>query len=242
MTVPELVGRTALVTGSSDGIGAAIADALARCGARVIRHGLEVPPPHGVAAADWIDGDLAQANGGATLAARALCRSSIDIVISTVAVQTRATFADISDEDVVRMLTVNMGAGFALMQALIPPMMMRGWGRIVTIGSVQQRRPRLDMPIYAATKVGQAHLAANLARQVASRGVTINNVAPGVVLTGRNAEALSDPAYRATVLAEIPAGRFGTVEEVAALVTFLCLPAANYVTGQDIAIDGGMGA
>lgn len=243
MTPLALAGRTALVTGSSDGIGAAIADALGRCSARVIRHGLELAPPQGVADDDWIDGDLAQPNGGAILATRALARTStIDIVVSTVAIQTRATFAEVSDQDVVRMLTVNMGAAFALMQALIPPMMARGWGRVVTIGSVQQRRPRPDMPIYAATKAGQAHLAANLARQVASRGVTVNNVAPGVVLTGRNAEALADPAYRASVLTEIPAGRLGGVEEVASLVSFLCSPAADYITGQDIAVDGGMGA
>ncbi len=243
MTEPDFTGRVALVTGSSHGIGAAIADALALRGARVIRHGLEPTPPNGVAETNWVEGDLAQPNGGAMLATRALARASqIDIVVSTVAIQTRATFAEVSDQDVVRTMTVNMGAGFALMQALIPPMMARGWGRVVTIGSVQQRKPRPDMPIYAATKAGQAHLAANLARQVADRGVTVNNVAPGVVLTGRNADALADPSYRASVLAEIPAGRFGRVEEVAALVTFLCSRAADYVTGQDIAIDGGMGA
>lgn len=243
MTEPDFTGRVALVTGSSHGIGAAIADALALRGARVIRHGLEPTPPNGVAETNWVEGDLAQPNGGAMLATRALAQASqIDIVVSTVAIQTRATFAEVSDQDVVRTMTVNMGAGFALMQALIPPMMARGWGRVVTIGSVQQRKPRPDMPIYAATKAGQAHLAANLARQVADRGVTVNNVAPGVVLTGRNADALADPSYRASVLAEIPAGRFGRVEEVAALVTFLCSRAADYVTGQDIAIDGGMGA
>ncbi len=243
MTEPDFTGRVALVTGSSHGIGAAIADALALRGARVIRHGLEPTPPNGVAETNWVEGDLAQPNGGAMLATRALARASqIDIVVSTVAIQTRATFAEVSDQDVVRTMTVNMGAGFALMQALIPPMMARGWGRVVTIGSVQQHKPRPDMPIYAATKAGQAHLAANLARQVADRGVTVNNVAPGVVLTGRNADALADPSYRASVLAEIPAGRFGRVEEVAALVTFLCSRAADYVTGQDIAIDGGMGA
>jgi NAD(P)-dependent dehydrogenase (short-subunit alcohol dehydrogenase family) len=239
----DLTGRTALVTGSSDGIGAGIADALMEKGARVIRHGLETRPPRGIAEADWIDGDLAQPEGGAVLAKRVVARASqIDILVSAVAIQTRASFAEITSQDVIQTMTVNLAAGFALMQALIPPMASRGWGRVVTIGSVQQRRPRSDMPIYAATKAGQAHLAANLARQVAARGVTINNVAPGVVLTGRNAEVLAESAYREDVLAEIPAGRFGAVEEVGALVAYLCSPAAAYITGQDIAIDGGMGA
>ena len=113
------------------------------------------------------------------------------------------------------------------------------WGRIVTIGSVQERKPNPDMLVYSASKAAQTNMAQSLAQQLAADGITVNNVAPGVIFTARNVEALSDPTYAAEVTVSIPAGFYGEPRDCAGVVRLLLSDAARYITGQSIYVDGG---
>jgi glucose 1-dehydrogenase len=230
-----LSGRRALVTGSTTGIGKAIADCLAAVGADVVRQGL----PDDVLASDetTISADLASVDGVAMLIAKA---GPLDILVSNVAIQLPQPLGSIDRASAVRQVDANLLPMIELVQAVLPAMRASRWGRIVTIGSVQEHRPHRDMLVYAGLKAAQANIVRNVARQVAADGITVNNVAPGVIQTGRNAAALADPIYRASLLDAIPANDFGVGDDVAALVTFLCSDAARYITGVSIPCDGGL--
>ena len=119
-------------------------------------------------------------------------------------------------------------------------MQKQAWGRIITIGSVQQQKPHKDMLVYAATKSAQENMVRNLAKQLAPAGITVNNVAPGVIETPRNYEALADEEYKKQVMNGIPCGYAGLPTDCSGLVLFLCSEAGRYMTGEDIYIDGGM--
>ena len=246
----RLAGRIALVTGSSRGIGAALARGLAAAGADVAIHcagrredaeqvardikalGRKVA----VLPADLADGD----------APRRLCEGvgaalgPLDILVLNASVQLPEPWAKVSRENVDRQVTVNWRSSFELIQLAAPSMLERGWGRILTLGSVQEIHPHPDMVVYAATKCAQASLVRSLARQFASRGVTVNNLAPGVIPTERSAARLADPAYAERVRAAIPAGCFGTPEDCVGAALLLCSEAGRYITGQSIYVDGGM--
>ena len=165
---------------------------------------------------------------------------TIDILVSTVAVQRRAPFADHDPTDFARTVAINLGVPMELIRRLSPGMAASGWGRILTIGSVQQVRPHPEMATYAATKAAQLNLVRNLARQLAPAGVTVNNLAPGVVLTGRNADVLADPVHRARVTGSIPMGRIADPSEMAGAALLLCSAAGGYITGANLAVDGGL--
>ena len=113
------------------------------------------------------------------------------------------------------------------------------WGRIVTIGSVQELKPHPEMLVYSSSKCAQMGLVRSLAGQLAPKGITVNNVAPGVIYTDRNKEALADAAYAAKVSAMIPAGFYGTKEDIAGTVRLLCSDFGRYIIGQSIYVDGG---
>ena len=113
------------------------------------------------------------------------------------------------------------------------------WGRIVTIGSVQEAKPHPDMLIYSASKAAQSNMVHSLSLQLAVDGITVNNVAPGVIYTDRNVEALSDPEYAKKVTASIPVGFYGEPEDCAGIVSLLCSEEGRYITGQNIYVDGG---
>ena len=119
-------------------------------------------------------------------------------------------------------------------------MLERKWGRILTIGSIQEAKPHPQMLAYAASKAAQTSIVTNLARQFASEGVTVNNLAPGVIVTDRNSAALSDASYSAAVLDRIPARAFGAAEDCAGAALLLCSPASRYITGSSLYVDGGM--
>jgi NAD(P)-dependent dehydrogenase (short-subunit alcohol dehydrogenase family) len=115
------------------------------------------------------------------------------------------------------------------------------WGRIVTIGSVQEKKPHPDMLIYSSTKAALTLMAQSLALNFADSGVTVNSIAPGVIVTDRNADALANQEYAKQVKDKIPVGYFGDPESCAGIVSFLCSDKAHYITGQNIFVDGGMG-
>ncbi|WP_426051094.1 SDR family NAD(P)-dependent oxidoreductase [Brevundimonas sp. SL161] len=242
----DLTGRRALITGSTDGIGLAIALRLARAGASVVLHSLP-DDPTGTAAleaasaidagAQLVTGDMVEPGAAAALLARG---GPIDILVSNVAIQVRQPLDQMDTSTMERHFTANFVAALQLVQGVLPHMKEQRWGRIVNIGSIQQVKPHPELLTYAALKAGQKNLIENLARQLAVDGITANTVAPGVVLTARNRPVLSDPVYAERVMAQVPLRSFGEPEDVAGAVLLLCSQAGRYITGANIPVDGGM--
>ena len=246
----SLVGRRAVVTASSRGIGRAIATILGAAGASLVVHGT----PEG--------GDLSQtvadvrATGASCMALVADFRDAaavdafaldamahlggLDILVSNAAIQVRAAWDAMSSTDIDAQLQVNLKAMLQLVGRFAPGMLEQKWGRIVTIGSIQEARPHPQMVAYAASKAAQTSVVVNLARQFAADGVTVNNLAPGVIVTDRNTAALADPTYAAAVLDRIPAKAFGTAQDCAGAALLLCSDAGRYITGSSLYVDGGM--
>lgn len=247
----NLVGKRALVTGSSQGIGRAIAVALAEFGADVMVHcARDVAKAEavraevegygsrsGITVADLADPAAADKIRNETLATL----GAVDILVLNASVQIRKPWQEITPDEYRRQIDVNFGASIWLIQKFAPAMQNRRWGRILTIGSVQEVRPHPAMLVYSATKAAVENLARNLAPQLAPDGVTINNLAPGAIATGRNEQVLADESYRRQLLTKIPAGYVGEPVDCAGLAVLLCSEAGRYITGQDLFVDGGMG-
>ncbi len=245
-----LTGRVALVTGSSRGIGRALALALAAAGAKVAVHGShrEGPLDQTVAeirqaggTAEGLAADLS--DSAATRGLVAECRTKLgapDILILNASIQSYQTIEDFTAAEWERQGAVNLRSSFELIQEVLPEMRRKRWGRLLAIGSVNQWRPSPRLAIYASTKAALVNIMLGCARQYAADGVTANNLAPGVIVTDRNREALADDAFREKVLGMIPAGRFGTAEDCAGLALLICSEAGAYITGADIPVAGGM--
>jgi len=242
----DLTGRRALVTGSTDGIGLAIALRLARAGASVVLHALPGDPTAAAAlvaaraidpAAGLVSADMTELGVAQTLLNEA---GPIDILVSNVAIQIRQPLDQMDAPTMEKHFTANIIAALQLVQGVLPHMRSQRWGRIVNIGSIQQVKPHPELMTYAALKAGQANMVENLARQVAGDGITVNTVAPGVVLTARNRPVLSDPVYAERVMAQVPLRSFGEPEDIAGAVLLLCSQAGRYITGANIPVDGGM--
>lgn len=253
MNIPKLFnlsGRAALVTGSSRGIGRAIALGLAECGAAVAVHGISADQTlaetlariqrHSPRSAS-VTGDLARPDCAERIVAEATTAlGMLDILVINASIQIRKPWTQITADEAQRQMQVNFHASLRLIQAAAPAMQHRKWGRILTIGSVQQVSPHPDMAVYAASKSALENLMRNLAKQLGPDGVTANNLAPGVILTDRNTAALADEAYAARVRARIPLRDFAGPEDCVGAALLLCSDAGRYITGQDIFVDGGM--
>lgn len=237
--------KTALVTGSSRGIGKAIALALADAGVQVIVHAA-----HPSEKAEETVRAVAEKGGGAQFVAadlsdpenvKGLLRKTgdVDILILNASIQYRTPWEQITAEDFYTQINCNLLASMLLIQQAVPGMRRNKWGRIVTVGSVQEAKPHPDMLVYSASKAAQTNMMHSLALQLAADGITVNNVAPGVIATDRNAEALSDPEYAKKVADSIPVGFFGQPEDCAGTVRLLCSDEGRYITGQNIFVDGG---
>lgn len=232
--------KTALVTGSTQGIGKAIAQRLVCEGFRVIVH-----CSSDIEKAERIKNEI-----GAHLAV--VCDLSdmqqvakikektgaVDVLVLNASVQFKQKWQDISDAEIQKQLNVNIVSSLKLMQIYYPEMKENGFGRIITIGSVNQYRQHSELSFYAATKCAVMSLVKNIAKEVAPFGVTVNNVAPGAIDTPRNATI--DEGLRRKVEGQIPVGRFGKPEECAGIVAYLASEDGVYVTGTDIRVDGGM--
>lgn len=247
----DLTGKRALVTGARRAIGRAIALGLAENGAAVAIHhrgGEETADAEAVAGAARAHGvkvttiaaDFAEDGAGqrAFDAAHAAL-GGIDILVINASIEIRTDYTAITTSAFERQITVNLRATVELFQAAIPAMVERGWGRVVTIGSIQQAKPHPQMLVYAGTKAAQANMARNLARQVGGKGVTVNNLAPGAIATERNADMLANPGHRARIEQQIPAGRLGTPEDLVGAALLLCSDAGAYINGVDLYVDGG---
>jgi 3-oxoacyl-[acyl-carrier protein] reductase len=238
--------RRALVTGGSGDIGGAICRRLAADGLHVVVHGNgNRERAEAVAATIRNDSGSAEAiafdvaDGAATGAAIATLLESgpIDVVVNNAGIHDDAPMAGMSEAQWKRVIDVSLHGFFHVTQPLLLPMARGRWGRIVSISSVAAVLGNRGQANYAAAKAALHGASRSLAREMASRGITVNVVAPGVI-AGR----LADAAFAPEALKElVPAGRAGTPEEVAALVGFLCSEAAGYVNGQVIGVNGGMG-
>ncbi len=246
----SLEGRTALVTGSSRGIGRAIALGLAGCGAAVAVHGVRPAraleetlatvrksSPRSVA----VTGDLGLPDVPARIVADATAAlGGLDILIANASVQIRKPWAEVTPAEAEQQMQVNFHATLRMIQAAVPAMRAKKWGRILTIGSIQQQRPHPDMIVYAASKSAQENLVRNLAKQLGPDGITVNNLAPGVILTDRNTAVLADESYAERVRGVIPLRCFGESDDCVGAALLFCSDAGRYITGVDLLVDGGM--
>lgn len=237
----DLKNKSALVTGASQGIGLAVAKTLAGAGAKVYVNGMNQAkaekavldiPGSALAVCDLSRADCADRLYEIT--------GEIDILILNASIQYRASWDKITDEQFDEQIAVNFKASLKLIQKYAPHMQKTGWGRIITLGSVQQYKPHKDMLVYAATKAAQENMVRNLAKQLAPDGVTVNNVAPGVIDTPRNEAALANHDYAEQVLAGIPCGYTGVTDDCSGQILLLCSEEGRYITGADIRVDGGM--
>lgn len=237
--------KTAFITGSSRGIGRAIAERLSSDGFHVILHGVTESEK-----LRELKSETEKLGGTAELAAADLCdigatkrladtAARADVLILNASVQYRRSWQEITSDECYDQLNCNLISSLLLIQAAVPHMKERGWGRIVTVGSVQETKPHPDMLIYSASKAAQTNMVRSLSLQLARDGITVNNVAPGVIYTDRNAEALSDPEYAKRVTDSIPVGYCGEPRDCVGLVSLLCSEEGRYITGQSIYADGG---
>lgn len=242
----DLKDRTALVTGATGGIGAAIAKTLHEAGATVVLSGTrenvlqERVEQLGGERVYAVPANLSDPESVAALvpAAEQALGRGVDILVNNAGI-TRDTLAmRMKPEQWQQVLDVNLTAAFRLSQAVLKGMMKARWGRIVNITSVVALTGNPGQANYAAAKAGMIGMSKSLAREVAARGITVNCVAPGFIETPMT-DALNDK-QREAILAQIPAGRLGSSEDVAAAVLYLASDAAAYVTGQTLSVNGGM--
>ena len=181
--------------------------------------------------------DFTRNDAGRDLAAAVTAWAPVDILVLNASIELPEDFGAITREHFDRQIAVNLRTTMELLQALVPAMASRGWGRVVTIGSVQQERPHPAMFVYAGTKAAQLNWALSLARQFGGMGVTVNNLAPGAILTARNREQM---ALEGEALARrIPAGRLGTPDDLVGAAMLLCSDAGRYINGTNLFVDGG---
>ena len=237
----DLSGRTALVTGSTQGIGFEIAKALAAHGARVFVHGRELVKCK--AASERIEGstpvtaDLMDASGVDALYAQT---GDVDILVLNASVQYKRAWDAFTVEEYDAQMDCNLKASYLMMKKYVPAMKEKGWGRIVTLGSVNEYNQHPELSLYGVSKAAQLKLVKNIAASLAPYGITVNNIAPGAIDTPRNAAICADPEQRRAVEAKIPVGRFGTPKDITPALLLLASEEGAYITGSEILIDGGM--
>ena len=240
----DLGGKCALVTGASGGIGGAIAKALHGRGAAVALSGTRVDALEALAKdleqrAHVVPADLGQAGAEADLARDATAAMGrVDILVNSAGLTRDGLMVRMRDEDWQRVLDVNLGAAFRLTRACLRGMMKNRWGRVISIASVVGVTGNPGQANYVASKAGLIGMTKSLAQEVASRGITCNCVAPGIIATAMTESFSEDRKDR--FLAAVPAGRLGTAEDVAAGVVYLASDEASYVTGQTLHVNGGL--
>ncbi|GAC1342599.1 MAG: 3-oxoacyl-[acyl-carrier-protein] reductase [Candidatus Dormibacteria bacterium] len=250
MAESPLTGSVALVTGGSRGIGRATALALARAGAAVaVAYGSSQEAAEQVAErirgaggkAITLDADLGDLPAAAGLVPRTVkALGRLDVVVNNGGITRDNLALRLSDDDWTAVLQVDLSAAFAVCRAALRPLLRQRSGRIINVSSVSGVRGNAGQANYSAAKAGLIGLTKALAKEVGSRGITVNAVAPGFIDTDMTS-SLGDAARRAAV-DNIPLGRLGTPEEVAAAIVFLASPDAAYISGHVLHVDGGLAA
>ena len=247
----SLQGKVALVTGSAQGIGRAIALRLAREGAAVLvedrvdneraQETLQQVRATG-ARSELLTGDVGQVANDQRLIAEGVAQMGrIDILVNNAGVERRAGFLDASEADYDLVMHVNLKGVFFLTQAFARHVRDRGGdGRVINISSVHEELPFPHFASYCASKGGLKMLMRDLSIELAPLGITVNNIAPGAIKTPINAHLMEDPALMKALLANIPLQRLGTPEDVAGVAAFLASADAAYITGTTVGIDGGL--
>lgn len=238
----DLKGKTALVTGSTQGIGFAAAELLARHGAKVFINGASSKEKCR-AASEKIPGSVpvrADLTDMAEIDALFEKTGGVDILVLNASIQYKRDWCTFTEDEYDTQFDCNVKSSYFLIQKYAPYMKEKGWGRIVTIGSVNQYNNHPQLAIYGMTKAAQKKMVENIAPYLAPFGVTVNNIAPGAISTPRNSEALADTEFNKKVIESIPAGYVGLAEDVAPCILFLCSDESRYITGSEIIVDGGM--
>jgi 3-oxoacyl-[acyl-carrier protein] reductase len=233
--MPELDGKVALVTGGSRGIGAAICRELGAAAAAVCE---QITAAGGAAQA--VQGDVSSADGAAALVAAVESQiGPIEILVNNAGITRDDLIMRLSEEDWRDVIDTNLGGAFFTCRALSRPMLKRRSGAIVNISSIVGVRGNAGQTNYAASKAGLIGLTKALAKELGGRGIRVNAIAPGYIATELT-DALPDAA-RDAILANTPLGRLGEPSDVARAVRFLCSDAAAFITGDVLAVDGGLG-
>lgn len=248
----ELAGRTALVTGSSRGLGQSLALGLAEAGADVIVHGRDaaaveasadlIAARHGrrpaTALFDVTDAAAVEDGVGALIE-----RVGVpDILVNNAGIQRRGPIAQFAVADWDAVIATNLSSAFYVSRFVAPGMIERGSGKIINIASVQSKLARQTIAPYSASKGGIAQLTAGMAADLARYGIQVNTLSPGYFATEMNAALVADEAFTAWVSQRTPAGRWGDVAELRGPLVFLASAASDFVSGQNLFVDGGMTA
>ena len=240
----DLEGKAALVTGASGGIGAAIARGLHGRGARVGLSGTRVEPLEALASelgerAHVLPCNLSDSASVAALPKAAIeAMGSVDILVNNAGITRDNLFMRMSDEEWASVLQVNLTSAMILSKGVMRGMMKARWGRIVNITSVVGATGNPGQANYAASKAGLVGMSKSLAYEVASRGITVNCVAPGFITTAMT-DKLNDD-QKGAILTQVPMGRMGETDEIASAVVYLSSAEAGYITGATLHVNGGM--
>jgi gluconate 5-dehydrogenase len=247
----DLSGRTALVTGSSRGLGRAIAEGLAAAGARIVVNGVDAArvastvqamQAAGIAAegaAFDVADEAAVARAFEAFDARGL---AIDILVNNAGIQLRKPMLELSTPEWQRVLDTNLTSAFVVGREAARRMLPRGRGKIVNIGSLTSSLARATIAPYTVAKGGIKMLTQAMAAEWAAAGIQANAIGPGYMLTDMNQALIDNPTFDAWVKGRTPAGRWGRPEELVGAAVFLASAASNYVNGQIVYVDGGMTA
>lgn len=242
----DLSGKVALVTGANTGIGQAIAVALAEAGADVALAGRSAPTETlaliaatGRRSLD-IRADLSSTAPVAGVVEQVVAElGRIDILVNNAGIIRRNDLEAFTEEDWDAVVDTNLKTLFFLSQAAARPMIAQGSGKIVNIASLLSFQGGIRVPSYAAAKSGVAGVTKAMANELAAKGVQVNAIAPGYIATNNTAALQADETRNRQILERIPTGRWGSPEDIAGAAVFLASPAANYVTGHVLAVDGG---